>query len=885
MPPPDQGPPPPPDGDAEARSAAARWLAGLGAVLLVAAAGAFLAAAWDALLLPARIGIVAGLTGAAIIGGQWLRSSMPAVGTALFHLGAVLVPVDVLGLALHLGVDVGMRTLAVGVSAAVVLPLLGALGRSPVLGAVGIAAVPVATTGVALVWGVPVLPMTGAVLAVLVVLRHEVRLGRGRDALVEPALVAVALAVVVAPLAVTAVRALTGDLGVVATWAAAGWGTRGWLPLLVNGGLITGALAWRANGIGTPRARSAAIAAGVLAALSVLLLAPTPRLALVLLPGLVFLGVEAAVVQAPSQRTRLLAGSVELLAALVALAGAILLFMPVTAAMGDPEAAVGIALVGVAWMVATVRRDETRTPRTSAVMPLLPGMAGLGAAHLAVATIVALPAGWLPASLIDHTLATGPAALAIPSAILLVGAALITATEVRREAARVRAGLAGDQDVTRMGVALATVLLLGIAAMAREAPDALLAAGTVVLVGTLAAQAAAATRVQRRGAHVTGWTVALASLAFVITRISTITTGPAVTAVATLIAVVIALGLLLWGLEDRPRIADTVAVVAGLFGLSWTMPSTVVASSGAGLVGDPIAPTLAAWGLGPSGTLPALALLLLLGLAAVRSGRAAPTALAGLLLVRVLTTGGFALGISRPEVAGLLGVVAVVGLVAVLALPRAGSALLPGPVAAAGLALLLVADLTLVRPLSLSVIGATLVAVGVVTHRALVGHLGGISLILAAWSTLDLIGVGAADAWLAPVAIHLWIGAVLVRRREPMSSWIADVPPLLLIAVPAIVERLSTDAVVHSLVAGGIALLAVVFGAWKRHAGPLIVGTVVLLVVVGIETLTVVLAVNAWVWLALAGVTLFVAAALLERAGSPAAVGRRVRRVLEERFD
>lgn len=147
--PPIDGPPPPPAGpgsDAESRATAAAWVAAVGAALLLAAAGTFLAVSWDALGLTARVAVVASVTGAAILGGQRLRRVLPAVGAVVFHLGALLVPVDALGLAHQLDANVAVRWAAVGLTATLVMPVLAVVGRSRVLGLVGLVGLPVTAT-------------------------------------------------------------------------------------------------------------------------------------------------------------------------------------------------------------------------------------------------------------------------------------------------------------------------------------------------------------------------------------------------------------------------------------------------------------------------------------------------------------------------------------------------------------------------------------------------------------------------------------------------------------------------------------------------------------------------------------------------------------------
>src|SRR6056297_2435922 len=155
------GPPPPvvrppvhgPARPGGRRVSLAAWVAGLGALLLLAAAATFLAVSWEVLGATARIAIVGGLTAAAVVGGHRLRRNLPVVGTVVFHLGALLLPIDALGLVLQLDGPVWARWVAAGATAAVALPILALAGRAPLLAGLSLAGVPVLATGVALAWG------------------------------------------------------------------------------------------------------------------------------------------------------------------------------------------------------------------------------------------------------------------------------------------------------------------------------------------------------------------------------------------------------------------------------------------------------------------------------------------------------------------------------------------------------------------------------------------------------------------------------------------------------------------------------------------------------------------------------------------------------------
>src|SRR5687767_7275289 len=88
---------------AEGRRAAAVWVAGTGAVLMVAAAAVFVAARWGQLPEAAKLAIVGAMTGAFLVGGRALSRTLPATGDVVFHLGALLLPVDLIALDVRAG--------------------------------------------------------------------------------------------------------------------------------------------------------------------------------------------------------------------------------------------------------------------------------------------------------------------------------------------------------------------------------------------------------------------------------------------------------------------------------------------------------------------------------------------------------------------------------------------------------------------------------------------------------------------------------------------------------------------------------------------------------------------------------------------------------------
>ncbi len=130
---------------------------------------------WDRLPDSAKLGLVAALTAAFLVGGRALRRSLPATGDVLFHLGAFLLPIDLAGIALRSGLAWRPLLVAEGVLGIVVLGGLGLVTGSVVLTWVGMASVAVLAGGIASVSPVPA-PLVLLIAAVAVELSGHRRL-------------------------------------------------------------------------------------------------------------------------------------------------------------------------------------------------------------------------------------------------------------------------------------------------------------------------------------------------------------------------------------------------------------------------------------------------------------------------------------------------------------------------------------------------------------------------------------------------------------------------------------------------------------------------------------------------------------------------------------
>jgi hypothetical protein len=909
------GPPPPPPpapagSDAEARASAATWVAAAGALLLLAAAGTFLAVSWDTLGLSARIAVVGAITGAALVGGHRLRSRLPAVGSVVYHLGALLLPVDALGLALHLDAEVAVRWLSVGIVAMVALPPLARAGRSRTLAWAAVAGVPVAATGVGLAGLAPAAVVVAAAEAVLVAAVRPPAPApspRSLAGVLATAASVLALLAVYGPLVVgVAAAALTpggpwGATTVTPTGpVAAQLIAAGWLADVWTTGALAGLFAVATLAVAATRQRSSRLALATpittIAALLVTVMPPaTPRLALLLAPAVAFLGFELAAAVATTATTattsttpgatspvvpalwshplRTAAWLAELTTTML-LPVVLLLVLGVSVpGGGDVEAAFALAVGALGLLVAIVRRRLAGGDAPE--VPVLLGGAGLAAAAavaLLVPTFVTTAGlrpltrlGWLPVALV--LLATagvtlgdclrpeaparrrGMVAVAVGTVLavlattsmlwqpLLLAVAVVSVLVV---AAHLRCACAAGGPWAAELVAAALPVAVGIAFAG------LLGPGTVGGLGSLAA---------------TGWTL-LALLAL------TLAVAPLAPARAGTLTAVALIGLL-----------------AGGTAAGWTYPAAVAPGQAIalGLVGGGVA------SLVPLG----LAVTAIVAVA-VRWRDARLAVLVAPLAVRALVVVALAIGDGRVLPGRLLLVLAgslvAVALVAGIAALLAPASARPGLATVAGVALvvgwlLLAHDPTLRAGFHVA-LGVTVAVGGLLRRQAVVAHLGGGLATFGLWQLLGLRGVESLDLYALPLAVHLWATGQVVRRRHGTSSWLTDVPPLLLVAVPALAERLAGGPGWHAVLAGGLAVAAVAHGGAARLGGPLVVGTVVLVATVVVEVVAMIVAVPTWVWLAAGGALLLVAAAAIERTeGSPVTAARRLREVVAERFD
>lgn len=811
------------------RRAAATWVGGTGAFLLLAAAAVFVAVRWDQLPDAAKLGMVGGLTGAFLTGGRALRRTLPATGDVLFHLGAFLVPVDLAAACLRAHVGWRATLLAEGIACVTVFTALARTTRSVALERAAVVSVLALAAGVA---GVSPLPAT-VLLAAFAVAAEMAGLRR-------PAAVWAAVAGLAPALGATAGWALglaggrigagtLGDLGLSGTtlqFAAAGSGLLAAFVLARQADaardlrLAFLALASLATGLGT--SASASHLSGGTQMLGLAGLFVVIELVALLFYEDDFWGrplARAAFVCEP------IAGAATLLA------GAALMAAPFFDSLssgvrshGDVTAGAALLLVALGWLTADARRVEPTT--TLLRRPLIKG------------------SGWRP----------GTAAVvgAVASAVQFATAS----------------SLATAAALTVLGVA---VLLTN-----RAGAEPIAAACVPWAVVTAWAHPAAVPLLGVAGAMALAYAAATRPLSF----------SPALAVEATLVGVAASL----WTAEPCGAAAAVCIAAATTWAISIVLD---VDGRNLGDIGRAglLAPLGVALALPPSQAVwPAAVVMALFAVDAVRLQRPEVGLGASLAVQVVIASLARANGLELPWVGFALCVCAVAwtGLAAVVPErwrgPFAGAA---GVGLAAGL-VLAHAD---VRALSdaLLVAGGIGITAGIALRMATIGHLGGAVATAGLMGHLAMGGVVASEAYVAPVALQLLAAGWQASRRTGVpktSSWVAYAPSVALLGGAAFAERLNGGAGWHALVAGAVGVVAVAAGGWRRLAGPMVVGTGLLVALSVRESLSALAGVPTWGWLALGGSVLLGAAVVLERSdASPLETGRRVVDVLADRFD
>jgi hypothetical protein len=246
---------------------------------------------------------------------------------------------------------------------------------------------------------------------------------------------------------------------------------------------------------------------------------------------------------------------------------------------------------------------------------------------------------------------------------------------------------------------------------------------------------------------------------------------------------------------------------------------------------------------------------------------------------------GTAAGLGVPQTGVALAVTALVAAgVGSVAPSRWARTALATTVVLCGAGLVLAAEVPTALADVLLLTGGLLGVSGLMARRIDIGMAGGTAITLATWIRLGDAGIDASEPYLAPVAALLLL-AGLRDGWTSASSWVTTGPAIAMVGGAALVERLAGGGGAHALVAGAVGIAAVAAGGSRRLAAPLVLGTALLVVLAGHESLAVTAGVPTWAWLALGGTILLGTGIALERAQvGPLETGRRLVDVVQERY-
>lgn len=812
---------------------AATWVAGTGAFLLVAAAAVFVGVRWDRLPEAAKLALVGAVTGAVLAGGHALRRSLPATGGVLFHLGAFLLPVDLAGMGMRAGV--GWRAIVVseGVLGVAVLGGLAAASGSVVLGWAATTSMVVLALGLAAVTPLP----AAVVLAAAAVAAH---LGGARRQ----------------ALAWSSAAALGPVLGFAATAvveASAGPGAGVLAALGVEGGVLAllGCLAGAAVAAREARERGQAALA-----------------ALALAGGGAGLAVTWAGAGIPGSTTLVALPAAFLVVEVVAALCDRDPFWRPLARCGAAVAEVGAGVVGGAWTLGLV----VAAPIVETGFDLMSDVPGWEPRPGSGASLAVLAGAWVVAGArrgrVEPALATvastARGALGHPVTGALAAVAAVAAVEVGTASGPATAVALAAAGAALVWTATPAGLLAG-AAAAAWAPMAVATTPGLALPAGLAGAGIVAWGAAA-GAGASSWRGrALTALAVGTAAVGSALASPFLGDAGALTAFVLQAWLLAAVVDGGDPVAGDVAragIVAGV-ALALAAPET------------------------GAGVLAAAAATVLLAADAVRLGRPRVGVAAAFSLQALVALLALAARFDQPETGLVLVLAAVVwaGLAAVV-----DDAWRPPFLAAAGMGVVTGLALASADPVLLAhaliVSGGLVVAAGVAAGHDGIAHVGGAGVVLGIFGHLDAASVTALEPYVAPVAAHLTLVGWRARRTRALGSWVAYGPAVALLGGAALAERVAGGPGWHAVVAGGVGVAAVAAGGWRRLAGPLFLGTGLVVAVTLVESLGALAGVPTWGWLAAGGSALLAVGVALERADTtPAEAGRRLVDVIAERFE
>ncbi len=830
--PPSHTPPrevPPPRPPEETARSAALWVGGTGAFLLLVAAAVLVAVRWDDLSAWMKLGGLVVTNATVLTAGFRLRGVLPATARALYHLGALLLPISAVAIGVQSNAPWEYTVLWASVLTTWALLVLDRAQPSSALRWVALGAIAPAAGGFGAITSIP----AGLVLATLslaIVLAKPTRESSLHGIALLWAGLSASLAFLVTiddPLIRTS--ALLTDLGL-------GAGTAYWVHAAT--GLVAAAtLAVLATRDNDDTLAIAAIASGIgggMATLAELGTSDQHGLTAVVAVAVAFelaaMGLRRHTLWGPVLNGTAVLSEVVMAGTLIIVAGRVVdnMIQDVTA-LSSTTASAGLLLVGS--LVAGHRR---RTADCQSVpMALLVG------------------SSWWPATV-------GLAA----SVLLLAGAISGSIAAVSWTAAGLAVLLVASGRAGGHGTAVAVgALAIGISTVGWAAVSV-----GAAMAANLAWAAALRGNGRDRGDVGSHLLLAASLLAW--------------------LSGVLALNSLLVDLSSISWVAWVGG--AALLTVLSERGSTDPLHTGVGLVGrGTLAVTFVPVALVAGSASMLAGLVLLCGLIVLDAMRTGDQRLVYPLAVALPALAVVLAGMAELSVGETGIVLAVLAMVAVAAMVTLEQWRSPGVAVAAVLmtsALLHSAPDLGAFSTTLLILGGAGLLIGIGRVSLHIVLASAIVVIVGFWLRLGLLEITWSEAYLAPVAALLVLSGVALRSSG-LRSWWTHGAAVTLLGGAALVERVAGGPGEHSLIAGAVAIVAIMIGAQRRLIGPLVTGTVLVVAVAAHESLAYTARIPTWGWLALGGTALLACGVAIERtATSPLEGGRRVLQTVNSSF-
>ncbi len=200
---------------------------------------------------------------------------------------------------------------------------------------------------------------------------------------------------------------------------------------------------------------------------------------------------------------------------------------------------------------------------------------------------------------------------------------------------------------------------------------------------------------------------------------------------------------------------------------------------------------------------------------------------------------------------------------------------------------------------ALFLVGLIIIAIGVIRSVQVLIPLGACVSTLGLWVSLASQEIETLTLYVAPVCIGLVALGMYSRNvfpsqhnaltdagKKKTSSWEAYGFGLTLFVSAALIDSIVQDSHIHSLIGAAVCVLAIALGAWRKLIGPLLIGTVFLILFVIRETFNMASTVPPFVWIGIGAFILIGVAVAMEKSQmTPAQARKKVSAVVADEFE